>query len=119
MEELVGSSEWVDLYLLARDHLLTGTSMGLKYLARAAGFDWEDDDPGGEQSMEWHRLAVGATEAPVRAANRHRILTYNRNDTEATLALREWLDRHGHDLPSAADLGPTGELIVRSDNMTG
>lgn len=119
VEELVGSSEWVDLYLLARDHLLTGTSMGLKYLARAAGFDWEDDDPGGEQSMEWHRLAVGATEAPVRAANRHRILTYNRNDTEATLALREWLDRHGQDLPSAADLGPTGELIVRSDNMTG
>lgn len=78
--------------------------MGLKDLARIAGFDWEDDDPGGEQSMEWHRLAVTDPDDSVRAVHRQRILTYNRNDTEATLALRNWFTTV--ELPRIEDLRP-------------
>ena len=105
VDELVGSPEWVDLYRVARDQLVTGAGMGLKDLARIAGFDWEDDDPGGEQSMEWHRIAVEDPDVLVREQSRQRILAYNRNDTEATLALREWLT--ATDLPRVDDLTPS------------
>jgi len=91
VDELVASAEWIDLFRVAREQLITGAGMGLKDLARIAGFDWEDDDPGGEQSMQWHRLAVSDPDVDVRAQHRQRILTYNRNDVEATLALRNWL----------------------------
>ena len=77
--------------------------MGLKALAPLAGFEWEDDDPGGEQSMEWHRLAVAHPDAAVRDAQRARLLTYNRNDTEATLALREWMDSASTRVPHIED----------------
>jgi len=100
VEELVGSADWVDLLQVARRQLITGASMGLKALAPLAGFEWEDDDPGGEQSMEWHRLAVADPDAAVRDAQRARLLTYNRNDTEATLALREWMDSGSADVPN-------------------
>jgi predicted RecB family nuclease len=105
VDELVGSQKWVDLYRVARDQLVTGAGMGLKDLARIAGFDWEDDDPGGEQSMEWHRIAVEDPDEAVREQSRQRILTYNRNDTEATLALREWL--LSVDLPRVEVLMPS------------
>ena len=50
--------------------------------------------------------AVGAGDAGAAQAARDWLLAYNRNDVEATLALREWLDRAGSSLPSAEDLGP-------------
>lgn len=104
VEELVGSEDWVDLLQVADDHLITGGSKGLKKLAPLAGFAWEDDDPGGEQSMHWHDLAVDAPDEAEREANRTRLLTYNRNDVEATLALREWMQREGDRLPRIDDL---------------
>lgn len=111
VDELVTSSEWIDLCKVAKEQLITGAGMGLKDLARIAGFDWEDDDPGGEQSMEWHRLAVTDPDVDVRARHRQRILTYNRNDVEATLALRNWLEQRGSELPSidALDQGRSDE----------
>ena len=73
-------------------------------MAALAGFRWEDPDPGGEQSMTWYHQAVNDDDAAVRARNRRRILTYNRNDVEATLALREWLDTQGSALASISSL---------------
>lgn len=107
VDELVSSDDWLDLYAVAQRHLITGDGMGLKHLAQIAGFAWEDDDPGGLQSMQWHHLATTDADAGVRAANRQRILTYNRNDVEATLALREWMDQHSAAVPNVADLEPT------------
>ncbi len=105
VEELVGSDDWVDLLQVAKHHLITGASMGLKALAPLSGFSWEDEDPGGEQSMEWHRLAVGDPDPDVRQTQRARILTYNRNDTEATLALRNWMADGPVGVPHIEDAG--------------
>lgn len=105
VEQLVTSDAWVDLLPVCRAGLVTGGPMGLKHLAPLAGFGWEDDDPGGEQSMTWHHHATHDPDPQVRAANQQRILTYNRNDVEATLALRTWLDQRGSELPPIDTLG--------------
>lgn len=104
IEQLVNSDAWVDLLPVCRSGLVTGGPMGLKHLAPLAGFAWEDDDPGGEQSMTWHHHAAHDADPQVRAANQQRILTYNRNDVEATLTLRNWLDRHSTHLPAIGTL---------------
>jgi predicted RecB family nuclease len=94
------ADEIVDLHDVVKDQLVTGYGMGLKDVAPLAGFAWTDGDPGGLQSLEWWRQAV--TEAGP-AAVRDRLLTYNRDDVLATLAVREWLARDGDRLPSIAD----------------
>jgi predicted RecB family nuclease len=104
VEQLVTSDAWIDLLPVCRKGLVTGRPMGLKHLAPLAGFEWEDDDPGGEQSMTWYHHAVHDPDPAVRAANRARILTYNRNDGEATLALRNWLEQRSSELPSIGTL---------------
>ena len=104
VEQLVTAPGWVDLLPVCRASLVTGHSMGLKYVAPLAGFRWEDAEASGEQSMNWYHDAVHHPDPGVRAADRARILTYNRNDVEATLALRDWLERSGPSLPRISDL---------------
>ncbi len=58
VERLVDPPGWVDLLPICRSSLVTGRSMGLKYVAPLAGFRWEDAEAGGEQSMTWYHDAV-------------------------------------------------------------
>ena len=93
-----GSSQWVDLYRVFTRQLITGGSASLKQVAPLAGFTWEVDDPGGELSMlRYAAAAAGDTGAW------DWLITYNRNDTQATLALRDWLEHRASDCPSIAD----------------
>ncbi len=90
VEAFIGSSRWVDLEAVFKRSWMTGTGTSLKEIAPLAGFSWEVDDPGGAMSMVKHDdAAAGDAEA-------QRWLTdYNSGDVEATLAIREWLDREG------------------------
>ncbi|HEX9063886.1 MAG TPA: TM0106 family RecB-like putative nuclease [Streptosporangiaceae bacterium] len=94
----IASDQWTDLYRVVTSQLITGGSLGLKRVAPIAGFGWEVDDPGGDVSMLRYAAAVHGDQAAA-----DWLLTYNRNDTEATLALRDWLERSASDCPSIAD----------------
>ncbi|MFT7326366.1 MAG: putative RecB family nuclease, partial [Ilumatobacter sp.] len=85
INDFLTSDQWVDLLPLMRAKFWTNDGHGLKVMARASGFEWRDEDPGGYSSIGWYRDALGGID---RAVNVNRILQYNEDDCAATAALR-------------------------------
>jgi predicted RecB family nuclease len=104
IDAFINGDEWVDMRVVVGDHLITPVGTGLKVLAPFAGFRWRDDDPGGEQSLNWYELAVADPDESIRAENRERLVAYNEDDCRAMLALRAWLTDEGDNLRSIEDL---------------
>jgi predicted RecB family nuclease len=82
---------FVDLLPIVKSGFIGLRGLGLKEVAQAAGFTWQDDDPGGEQSMDWIEEARRGGDPEAREAARRRLLDYNTDDVRATRAVREWL----------------------------
>ena len=82
-------AQWIDLHDQAKAQIQTSGPLGLKVLARAAGFEWRDENPSGEASMRWYEAARDSADAH---SWRQRILEYNEDDCRATQALRDWLN---------------------------
>jgi predicted RecB family nuclease len=83
--------QFVDLLEIVKNHYFGAAGLGLKLMARHAGFFWRDSDPGGLNSQAWFAEAVHAEPPPARAAARQRVLDYNEDDVLATAHLRAWL----------------------------
>ena len=107
VEEFVGSEDWVDLLRVVRDQLITGSSMGLKATAPLAGYEWPVEEPGGAESMLLYETAIGSPVEDERPKAQQWLLDYNRGDVEATLALREWMDREATTIPGIETVDPT------------
>jgi predicted RecB family nuclease len=72
----------------------------LKKIAPLANFEWQVDDPGGGMSMLYYDMAVRDGDATEQDKARKWLLTYNQGDVEATLAIRNWIEREGESIPS-------------------
>ena len=82
--------EFVDLLEIAKTHFFGVSGLGLKAIARHAGFSWRDPDPGGLNSQTWFDEAVHGP-PDRRSPARRRVLEYNEDDVIATSRLRDWL----------------------------
>jgi predicted RecB family nuclease len=94
----------VDMLKVFDSQLITGAGVGLKAVAPLAGFTWPVEGAGGDEAMVRYDMAVGADDDRERA--RDWLLTYNRADVEATLGLRNWLERVGDTIPSIEVASP-------------
>jgi predicted RecB family nuclease len=103
----IASTEWVDLLKVVDSQLLTGAGLGLKKVAPLAGFSWSVDGAGGDASMLRYDVAIGGADEHGRENARDWLLTYNRGDVEATLAIRDWLEREGASIPRVDSLDAT------------
>ncbi|WP_307811054.1 TM0106 family RecB-like putative nuclease [Tomitella cavernea] len=111
----IESDHWVDIFEYVGENFVSPRGRGLKVLARFAGFDWRDDDAGGEASMAWYRAAVGLDGDAPAHDQRTRVLEYNEDDVRATKALREWMSEAAADeVPSIDDLPVPGEAELRA-----
>jgi len=90
-------AQWIDMHEHAKRCIQTEGPLGLKHLARGAGFEWRDENPSGEASMLWYEVARGTGDEAI--VSRQRILDYNEDDCRATAALRDWLNGGARDLP--------------------
>lgn len=100
VRDFIGSDEWIDLLTVVRRQLLTGESLSLKNVAPLASFDWEADDPSGQEAIVRYDVASSLESDAEKA--RDWLLEYNRSDVSAMLAVREWLEATG--LPSITEL---------------
>ena len=98
---------WVDMHKVTKSYLWPTRKVGLKYVARLAGFDWDADDAGGANSIVWFRIASDPTH-PEASAMADKLLRYNADDVLATKYLRQWLDNgangRGWQVPSVTTL---------------
>ncbi|WP_232661837.1 TM0106 family RecB-like putative nuclease [Pseudonocardia sp. TRM90224] len=105
VEAFIAEPNWVDVFAIVDEWFLCAHGKGLKRIAPAAGFAWQDAEASGENSMRWYRDAVGMDGAPPDMVQRERLVAYNADDVAATRAVREWMTSPAIDeVPLAADL---------------
>ncbi len=94
----IASDEWVDVFSHVRRHLVGTEGLGLKIVAPAAGFAWDDDEVDGERSVALRREArLGSAEA------REMLIRYNGDDCRATAAVRRFLSAGAPGIPRLSE----------------
>ncbi len=67
------------------------SSYGIKNVARCLGFNWTAEDAGGANSIAWFN---DYQKNPGRKELLEKILTYNREDCEAMVVVKDWLSKN-------------------------
>ena len=82
----------INLLPIARQVVLPVSGYSIKTLAPLAGFNWEVDSAGGDNSIVVYQRAISSKSSPQEKADAVKWLRdYNRDDVKATFAVREYL----------------------------
>lgn len=103
VKAFIASDQWVDMFVPVRKQLLGAEGLGLKIVARAAGYEWEEDFDG-EQSVAARRIAVSGSNEAEKIQARKQLLQYNEDDTRATAAVRLWLRKGAPGAPTSLEI---------------
>lgn len=106
------SRYWVDMYpIIMRDMVWPTKDYTIKSIAKHCRHSWSGEGVNGALSLVWYKDAVSHADPTVQAERRSDLETYNRQDNEATLRVRDWLTelsttqrRPGEKLPNVDSL---------------
>lgn len=112
VEQFMNSRHWVDIYpIVLKDMIWPTSDYTVKSIAKYARHSWSGDGVDGALSLVWYEDVLNHPDEKVREQRKADLLTYNRQDNEATLKVRDWITnlsetqrRPGEKLPSVADL---------------
>ena len=105
VDDFISSPNWIDIYSdFIYSKFISLSGLGLKSMAKFAGFKWRNDSMGGEESRLWYQKAIQDRDFVVSQENKKRILAYNEDDVRATFILRNWLNTESKSLLSILDL---------------
>lgn len=107
VEAFIESACWVDVFALVKRGLIGPRGLGLKVVAPAAGFAWQEEGFDGAASLEAYREAVGLggmSDAAVMPGARELLLRYNADDCRANARVRAWLAHGAQGAPAVAEL---------------
>lgn len=107
VREFIAAAEWTDMFQVVRSQLAGPAGLGLKIVAPAAGFSWDEAGFDGEQSVHAYRVAMSPDQAAADRA-RAQLLSYNGDDCRATAAVRDWLTAGAPGTPILPGFDPAG-----------
>lgn len=111
--EFIQSDRWIDLYPIVKNDMVWPTPRyTVKDLAKWVRHVWSGEGVDGELSIIWYKQIMDPeTDPEVREGLIQQLLTYNKEDCEATLKIRDWITalsdsqrRPGEKLPNVAAL---------------
>jgi predicted RecB family nuclease len=88
--DLANQPWWVDMHKIVKELHWPTRKLGLKYVAKLAGFAWDAEDAGGDNSIVWYTQACNPQD-PNAIEMQAKLLQYNEDDVQATKHLRQWL----------------------------
>ena len=91
IEEFKTSDYWLDIEMFVKKLIWPTENQSLKTIGKIAGAKWEEG-ANGALSTVWFDTWTRSTDMTEREALKNQLLDYNRNDVEATLIIRNWIN---------------------------
>lgn len=91
IEEFKQSENWLDIENYVKKFIWSTENQQLKTVGKIAGAKWEEG-ANGKLSTVWFDAWTRSSDPAERETLKNQLLEYNKNDVEATLILRDWIN---------------------------
>ena len=91
IEEFKQSEYWLDIEKYVKKFIWSTENQQLKTVGKIAGAKWEEG-ANGALSIVWFDTWTRSVDPTERESLKNQLLEYNKNDVEATLILRNWIN---------------------------
>jgi predicted RecB family nuclease len=91
IEEFKRSDYWVDIEEYVKHFIWPTEDQSLKTIGKIAGATWQEG-ASGQLSTVWFDSWTRSSDPAERESVKNQLLEYNKNDVEATLRVRDWIN---------------------------